>query len=165
MPLSPEQAAALTAELQHAAYDGLTREQGYALLHEPGSASTLTKHFLDARGLYAVFGPEAGETMMLTMSAIAASNDPLAPILARAIGWLNDPATGGVDLGDAATRGMIQALTGTVFTAEQAATLLALPEQSSSTPARIVAAFVGVAGMPNAIEPADFNAAWEVARG
>ena len=167
MSLNVEQAAALVAELQEDAYDGLTREQGYALLHEPQDVPAgRAAHFLDARGLYSVFGPEAGETMMLTMSAIAGSDSPFAPILTRAIGWLNNPATGGVDLGDSATRAMIQALTGTVFSTEQAAALLALaPEITVWTPARIASAFVGVVGMPNAIEAEDFNAAWEVARG
>lgn len=92
----------------------------------------LKSHYIDSRGLYSLFGPVDGETVIGGMEAVAASDSPLAPIMKRALKWLDRPdlegRQGGVNLGDPATRAMIDALTGSAFTPQQAATLKALGE-------------------------------------
>jgi len=90
--------------------------------------TVLAPHYLDARGMFEFFGPVEGETLLAGLAAAAESN----PVLARGVGWLNqldiEGRQGGVNLGGAATRGMIQSLTPTLFSAEQATALLALGE-------------------------------------
>lgn len=132
--LSPPQAAA--------ACTALTAE----------TETALKEQFIDSRGIYAVFGPLEGETIIQAFEIAAEGN----PVLTRALGWLNQPSTdqqkNGVNLGDPSTRGMIDQLTGTVFTEPQAATLKALGEQ-------VVPRWPG-------LTPADvdglFRADWEV---
>jgi hypothetical protein len=80
------------------------------------------------RGLYALLGPEAAEAILQALEAAGEVN----PVVKRALSWLKPPSDG-IDLGDASTRGVLDALvTATVLTAEQVAALKGLAETTMS---------------------------------
>jgi len=84
-------------------------------------------HFLDGKGIYNHFGPQRGEVILQTLEAVAVSESPLAPIIARALDWLQ-PQNLGVNLASDATRAMLTLLAPAVITSGEAAYLIALGE-------------------------------------
>jgi hypothetical protein len=89
----------------------------------------LQQHWVTERGVFAAFtDPVEGEIVLQTLEAVANSESPMAPMLKRAIKWL-EPSNGGVDLGHLGVRAMLDALVAaSVLTAEQVSTLKALAE-------------------------------------
>ncbi len=86
------------------------------------NAKTLTRvveRMTTSRGLYAALGPTVAETILQKLEGAAQAEGPYQAVLARAVGWLNAYA-GGIDLGDAYTRAMLDTLqlAGVLTTAE-----------------------------------------------
>lgn len=82
--------------------------------------------------LYATFGPTDGLAIVDGIKAVAASESPLAPAIAEALTWLS-PAEGGVNLGHAGTRAMLDALAAAgAISGDHAVALKALAERPAS---------------------------------
>jgi len=86
--------------------------------------------FYTELGIIAAFAdPAAGETLLQALAAVAASG-PEHAVLARMLGWLK-PGMPGLDFGNAALRGAINAYYGAgVLSETQLDTLLALGERA-----------------------------------
>lgn len=81
---------------------------------------------INERQLYARLGPAEAEAILQALETVAASEHPAALVVKRALKWLA-PAEGGLDLGMAATRGMVTQLQqGGALTAVQGEALLTL---------------------------------------
>lgn len=66
----------------------------------------------------------------MTLSGIAASNDPSAPVVARVVTWLKPGAdSAGVDICNAETQAMLNAMVG-VLDATSVATVIALSKET-----------------------------------
>jgi hypothetical protein len=106
---------------------GMTDEEAVAYLNVPRVAVPRPT-MMTERGLYALLGPEAAEAILQALEAAGEVN----PVVKRALSWLKPPSDG-IDLGDASTRGVLDALvTATVLTAEQVAALKGLAETTMS---------------------------------
>lgn len=85
--------------------------------HTQGIADALSvgrtrigEHFASARGVLERYphGPLAGDALLAALEAFAATADPMARIVGRALHFLNAPE--GLNLGAPATQGLIDAL-------------------------------------------------------
>lgn len=109
-----------------------TAEEAAAALNALTVTRVLPEMLVTERTLYGRLGPEMGEEILQRLDAAAESESPMAPVIARTRGWLR-PGEGGIDLAHPATRVQVQALgDGGVLTAEQAAALLAMAEETVS---------------------------------
>jgi hypothetical protein len=95
---------------------------------------------LTERGVVAAFAdPTDGEAVLQSLESVADVN----PLVKRALDWLT-PANGGVDFGEAATRGMLDALqVAGVLTSTQVLTLKATAEQRETVTHYDIASALG----------------------
>jgi hypothetical protein len=115
-------------------YASMTPAQLWASLSAVNITETVPGTMTDARGLYKILGPTVAEPILEALQAASTSTALPAgvpQIIARVLAWLTPPA-GGVDLGDPNTVAMINQLTPAVFTAAQAAAILAIAQQQVS---------------------------------
>lgn len=88
---------------------------------------TIGEFMLTERGVFKAFAnPTDAETVMQTLEGVAAANPadvPIAPVVKRALKWMQ-PNNGGVDVGNAALRQVLDA----ILQPAHAATIKALAE-------------------------------------
>lgn len=117
-------AIAASPELRALAAAGDT--QGIADALSVGRTKTVS-HFASERGILERFplGPLAGDALLAKLELFAQSAHPMARIVGRALKFLAQPE--GLDIGSAATQGLLDALAaGGVITAEERAGLAAM---------------------------------------
>jgi hypothetical protein len=108
--------------------DGMTDEECVAHLNDKTLGVSVRTTWAGERTLYAQLGPAVAEPILQALEAAGAAD----PVVKRALKWLAPPSEG-IDLGDAYTRDMIDALVvATVLTAEQAAALKGIAETPAS---------------------------------
>jgi hypothetical protein len=119
----------IKAEIAKPEYNGLSDAQIASAL-QAVTATRVVEKMLTARGMYAALGPTAAETILQKLEGAAQVEGPFKAVLTRAVDWLNAYA-GGIDVGNAYTRGMLDTLvTATVLTAEEVAALKAIAEET-----------------------------------
>lgn len=95
-----------------------------------GPSGQYRETMITERQLYARLGPAEAEAILQALEQVAASAHPAALVVKRALKWL-EPSQGGLDLGMAATRGMVvQLQQGGALTETQAEALLGLAGDS-----------------------------------
>jgi hypothetical protein len=158
MALDQDQADALRAELADTAYDDKTADQAFVLLNEPEPITRTedTHTRLTALGIAGVLGAARWPPFLTALRAALGPNYP-------------DFMREGVDISHPDTAVFLQQmLEGGAAEEEDVNTLLALAtrEVTEYLPPRISRGpFLGVAGMPNRVDRADFDSLWAEVRG
>lgn len=148
MSLTDTQAAALRVELQRPEYAGLTADQAFALLHNPQSTSSTSTvpRTLSLASILSGISQESAAKLAVNPNVRDLRDKILAQDRVGVGLWVALFAQAGVITASEAN--MVNAAL--VATDEVTTTITGLP--------RISVAFHGVAGMPNKIDRADFDA-------
>jgi hypothetical protein len=121
----------LTVDPLGRGYAAMTAEHAAENLNTADRTRVIAETFVNAKTLYSRLGAVAAETVIQKLEAGAASDSPFAPVLKRAVQWIL-PSEEGIDVGNAVTRGLLDQLAGPLLTAEEAAAIKAIAEETVS---------------------------------